>query len=62
MEILGIKLRQGMACPLDNALASREIVLHCIQRPIDLDILAKMEGAATQRQHSAWSWLPIELL
>ncbi|KAK1237370.1 hypothetical protein MKX08_002995 [Trichoderma sp. CBMAI-0020] len=41
MDFLGIKLRQGTTCPLENALASREIVLHCIRWPKDLDIWAK---------------------
>lgn len=41
MDFLGIKLRQGATCPLENALAAREIVLHCIRWPKDLDIWAK---------------------
>jgi hypothetical protein len=41
MDFLGIKIRQGATCPLENALASREVVLHCIRWPKDLDIWAK---------------------
>lgn len=40
-EFVGIKIRQGAPCPIENALAAREIVLHCIRRPKDLDAWAK---------------------
>ncbi|KAL6900411.1 hypothetical protein GGI43DRAFT_427485 [Trichoderma evansii] len=34
-EFVGIRIRQGATCPLENALAAREIVLHYILRPKD---------------------------
>ncbi|PTB35894.1 hypothetical protein M441DRAFT_62278 [Trichoderma asperellum CBS 433.97] len=40
-EFVGIKIKQGAPCPLENALAAREIVLHCIRRPKDLHVWAK---------------------
>lgn len=40
-DFLGIKIRQGTTCALENALAAREIVLHCIRWPKDVDIWAK---------------------
>ncbi|KAM0456544.1 hypothetical protein ACHAPV_005136 [Trichoderma viride] len=50
MDFLGIKLRQGATCPLENALASREIVLHCICWPKDLDIWAKETESGCWRE------------
>lgn len=32
-EFVGIQIRQGATCPLENALAAREIVLHYIRKP-----------------------------
>lgn len=50
MDFIGIKLRQGATCPLENALASREIVLHCIRWPKDLDAWAKETSSGFWRE------------